>query len=121
MLVSGSPARSLLLALVVGAMGGGLLACGNDGAATDVEVVNPRLVQTPNGQRSFTGTLVNDRSRALSIAQIEVALYDDAGSPVETIQIDVKDVPAQDSVDFSEEIDSDRSFNQAQVQNILTP
>ncbi len=118
---SGFPARPLLIVLVVGAVSGGLLACGGDEGATDVKVVNPRLVKTPNGQRTFTGTLVNEQSRALSIAQIEVTLYDDAGSPVETVRMDVNDIPAQDSVDFSEKIDSDRPFSQAQVQNILTP
>jgi hypothetical protein len=121
MVFSLSPVRSLLVALVVGAVGGGLLACGSEKSATDVNVVNPRLVKTPSGERSFTGTLVNERPQSLSIAQVGVTLYDDAGSPVETIQIDVKDVPAQDSVDFSETIDSDRAFNQAQVQSVLAP
>ena len=113
--------RFLLIPIIVGAVAAGLLACGGDETATGVEVVNPRLVQTASGQRSFTGTLVNERSRSLSIAQIELALYDDGGSPVETVRFDVRDVPAQDSVSFSERIDSDRSFSQAQIQNILTP
>jgi len=78
-------------------------------------------MMTPNGERSFTGTLVNRRSSTISIAQIDVALYDDRGSEVETVRIEVKDVPPQDSVDFSEKIDSDRSFSQAQVKSILTP
>ena len=117
------PARVLLVAIIVGLVGGGLVACGGGGggAADDITVVNPRLVQTPGGERSFTGTLVNKRSQSLSIAQVEVALYDEGGSPVETIRIDVKEVPAQDSVDFSGTIDSDRPFSQAQVQNILAP
>lgn len=121
MALSASIVRPLLLAFVVGAVGGGVLACGGDGAATDVKVINPRLVKIPSGQRAFTGTLVNERSRDLSIAQIEVALYDDAGSTVETVRLDVNDIPAQDSVDFNKKIDSDRPFSQAQVQTILTP
>jgi len=99
-----------------------VLACGDEeGTTEDVTVVAPRLVQTPNGERAFTGTLVNPRSNTISIAQIEVALYDDRGSPVETIQIEVRDIPAQDSIDFSSRIDSDQIFSQAQVQSILTP
>jgi len=99
-----------------------MFACGGEEGSTEgVTVVQPRLVQTPNGERSFTGTLVNQRSNAISIAQVEVALYDDRGSPVERIQIEVRDIPAQDSVDFSGKIDSDRPFSQAQVQSILTP
>lgn len=78
-------------------------------------------MQTPNGDRSFTGTLVNRRPNALSIAQVEVALYDEGGSPVETMRIEVKNVPSQDSVSFSGKIDSDQAFRQAQVQSVLTP
>lgn len=101
---------------------GGLTACGNEEAAVDdVEVVDPRLVETPNGNRSFTGTLVNHRSNALSIAQIEVALYDKDGSRVETMRFEVEDIPARDSVQFNEAIDSDAPIQQAQVQSILTP
>ena len=114
-------ARRLLAVLVAAGLiliGG---ACGGEQGGTDLEVVEPRLVQTPGGERAFTGTLVNNRSSALSIAQIEVALYDDNGSPVERIRIEVRDVPARDSVEFSQPIDSDRPFSQAQVQSVLTP
>jgi len=110
----------LLLVLVVGSIGLGLLACGGE-SVEGVDVVKPRLVKTPSGQRAFTGTLVNERSRSLSIVQIEVALYDDKGSTVETVRFEVEKVPARDSASFSHEIDSDQVFQQAQVQSILTP
>lgn len=115
------PARILFIALVAGAVGLVMLACGDNPASKGIDVVNPRLIKTSNGQRAFTGTLVNRRSTAISIAQVEVALYDDEGSPVETIRIEVKDVPAQDSVTFSGKIDSAQPFRQAQVQSVLTP
>lgn len=114
--------RILLVGLVIGAVGLGGLACGGEKKKSeDVSVVRPRLVQTPSGERSFTGTLVNRRTSTITIAQVEVALYDDRGSEVETVRIEVKDVPPQDSVDFSGTIDSDRAFRQAQVKSILTP
>jgi hypothetical protein len=117
--LSGWPVLQVVL---VGVLGLGVLACGSeDKTAEGVTVVEPRLVETPNGERAFTGILVNRQSSTLSIVQIEVALYDDQGAPVETIQIDVRDVPAQDSVSFSHSIDSDQAFRQAQVQSILTP
>jgi len=116
-----SPARALLVILWVGSVSLGGLACGSEPSAKEVDVVNPRLVKTPGGQRAFTGTLVNRRSKVLSIAQVEVALYDDQGTPVETIRIEVKDVPAGDSTQFSGKIDSDLAFRQAQVQSVLTP
>lgn len=113
--------RLLAILFVAGGLGLGSLGCGDEGEMEDVEVIDPQLTKTPSGTRSFRGTLVNSRPRALSIAQIEVELYDESGSPVETIRFEVKDIPAEDSVSFSETIDSDRPFSQAQVKSILTP
>lgn len=112
--------RFILFSSLLGVAGLTLLACGSD-EANDVEVIEPGLVKTPAGERSFTGTLVNNGSRPLSIAQVEVVLYDEAGSVVETIRIEVEKIPAQDSVEFSQRIDSDQSFSQAQVKSVLTP
>lgn len=96
--------------------------CGSgQGSGGDVEVIEPRLVQTQSGERAFTGTLVNNGSRPVSIAQVEVSLYDENGSPVETVRIDVKDISAKDSVQFNSTIDSNRPFRQAQVKEILVP
>jgi len=99
----------------------GVAGCGTDSGGGSLEVIEPRLVKTQTGERSFTGTLVNPRPNAISIAQIEVALYDEDGSPVENIQIEVSDVPASDSLDFRQTIDSDQPFSQAQVQSVYTP
>lgn len=122
MVPSQSMIQRLFGAVLLFILGGGVLACGSgQNSGTNLEVINPRLVQTPDGQRSFTGTLVNERSQPLSIAQVEVALYDENGSPVETVRIEVKDIPGQDSVEFSGTIDSDRPFQQAQVKSVFTP
>lgn len=67
------------------------------------------------------GTLVNRRGAPISIAEIEVALYDNEGSRLETMRIQVEDIPVQDSVEFSETIDSDLPIQQAQVQRVLIP
>jgi len=112
-----SPLFAVLLAVGLLSVGG----CGSGAGGSDLQVVEPRLVQTQNGTRSFTGTLVNGGSAAVPVVQIEIALYDDEGSPVETIQIEVDDVPAGDSLDFKSQIDSDRAFTQAQVQRVLAP
>ena len=111
---------SLLLGatvLVAGLLG----ACGGSESPTDATVTNPRLVQTLSGQRSFAGTLVNQGTSTIGIAEIEVALYDDEGSRIETMRIQVQDVPPNDSTEFSQRIDSDRPIQQAQVQQILIP
>lgn len=106
---------------------GGLLfvtllgACGGADGTPDADIHNPRLVQTESGERYFMGTLVNRRDAPISIAEIEVALYDDEGSRLETMRIQVEDIPARDSVDFGETINSDLPIQQAQVQRVLIP
>jgi len=116
--------RSVVSLFCIVFLAGGLLSvagCGAESGGGGLEVVEPRLVKTPNGQRAFAGTLINGGTVPISIAQIEVALYDDEGSPVERVQIEVKDIPAGDSLDFSQTIDSDEPFTQAQVQSVYTP
>ena len=104
-------------ALLIGILG----ACGGGSKKTDATVSNPRLVQTPNGQMVFAGSLVNQGASTISIAEIEVALYDDRGSRIETMRIQVEDVLPNDSTEFNQVIDSDRPIQQAQVQRILIP
>lgn len=103
--------------LVAGIFG----ACGESDTNTDAEVVNPRLLQAQDGQRIFAGTLVNQGSSTIGIAEVEVALYDNEGSRIETMRIQVQDVPPSDSTGFKQTIDSDRPIQQAQVQQILIP
>lgn len=100
----------------------GLLgACGGNGTQKDAKVANPRLMQTPDGQRVFAGTFVNQGSSTVGIAEIEVALYNDKGARIETMRIQVEDIPPNDSTEFSQAIDSDQPIQQAQVQNVLIP
>lgn len=120
MVFSDAALRSFRAALAAGLLLFAV-ACGSDQSGTDLKVAEPRLVQTAGGERSFTGTLVNDRAAPVPVAQVDVALYDEDGSPVERIQIEVSDVPAQDSVAFRQPIDSDLRFSQAQVQRVLVP
>jgi hypothetical protein len=114
--------RSPLFLVFTAVLLAGLLgACGGDGTQKDAKVANPRLVQTPGGQRVFAGTFVNQGSSTVGIAEIEVALYDDQGTRIETMRIQVKDVPPNDSTDFKQTINSDQPIQQAQVQNVLIP
>ena len=108
----------LLVAFGIAALAG---ACGGDSGGEDATVVEPRLVQTPNGQRVFAGALVNQGSSTVGIAEVEVGLYNGQGSRIETMRIQVQDVSPGDSVEFSQTIDSDRPIQQAQVQEILIP
>lgn len=121
-MLSSASRSSLLLAFSAVLLFGLLGACGgNDNGTTDADVINPRLLQTQNGQRIFAGTLVNEGGSTIGIAEIEVALYDDQGARIETMRIQVQDVPPSDSTKFDQTIDSDRPIQQAQVQEILIP
>ena len=110
--------RFAVAVLVVGLLG----ACGGDGNGKEnAEVVQPELVQTPSGERLFTGTLVNQGNSTIGIADVEVGLYDGEGSRIETMRIQVQDISPSDSVEFNQTIDSDQPIQQAQVQGILIP
>lgn len=112
------PVLIIAATVLVGLLG----ACGDDDSdQMDAEVVQPGLVQTPSGERLFRGTLVNQARSTIAIAEVEVALYDDEGSRIETMRIQVQDVSPRDSAEFSQTIDSDRPIQQAQVQEILIP
>jgi hypothetical protein len=114
--------RLAAVVVVVTVLVGLLGACGDDASdQMDAEVVQPGLVQTPSGERLFRGTLVNQARSTIAIAEVEVALYDDEGSRIETMRIQVQDVSPRDSAEFSQTIDSDRPIQQAQVQEILIP
>ncbi|WP_263841849.1 FxLYD domain-containing protein [Salinibacter sp.] len=121
-LASGSSVRSLML-LVAAVAGMAVLgACGDGGSErADATVVEPRLLQTETGERIFAGTLVNQGRATIGIAEVEVALYDGAGSRIETMRIQVQDVSPGDSAAFNQTIDSSRPIQQAQVQQILAP
>ena len=108
----------LLAAIALTALLG---ACGGDSGSGEASVVNPRLLQAQTGERIFAGTLVNQGSSTISIAEVEVALYDDQGSRIETMRIQVQDVRPNDSTEFKQTVDSDRPIQQAQVQNVLVP
>jgi len=118
----GSSARSLMLLAVAVAGMVVLGACGGDeGETTDATVVEPQLLQSETGERIFAGTLVNQGSSTIGIAEVEVALYDDQGTRIETMRIQVQDVSPGDSAAFNQTIDSNRPIQQAQVQQILAP
>lgn len=113
--------RPLAFLTAVALLAGVLGACGGNSTGKDAAVVNPRLLQTQNGDRIFAGTFVNQGRSTVAIAEIEVGLYDDRGSRIETMRIQVQDVAPSDSVEFSQTIDSSQPIQQAQVQQILVP
>lgn len=116
--------RPLVFAVCLVFAAGFVVACGSggdDSSGGEISVVDPRLVQLPDGSRAFSGVLVNGRSKAIDVAQVEIALYNDQGGKVETMRIQVDKIAPGDSAQFKGTINSGQPFSQAQVQRVLTP
>jgi hypothetical protein len=107
------------LALVLGAAGCG----GSDtSSATQLDVKDPKLVTLQEtGERSFSGVLINNNSAELGIVQVEVALYDRAGSRIGTTTIEVEDVPANSEKSFSGPLDTDAAVAKARIRSLMVP
>ncbi|PEN13853.1 hypothetical protein CRI94_07265 [Longibacter salinarum] len=121
-----SAARRALAAMVLLALMTWTTGCGNSGqqgvSASRLDVSNTRLVTiTETGERSFSGTLINENSKAVSIVQVDVALYDETGARVGTTMIEVEDVPANSEKDFSGALDVDYPVAKARVLSVATP
>ena len=118
-----SPARLWILVLAV-AGGLALSGCGNSSgsSAQNLDVKDLKLVTLEStGERSFSGILVNKNSKALSIVQVEVALYDDGGSRVGTTTIEVENVPANGEKEFRGPLDTDVAVAGARVRSLMAP
>jgi len=91
-------------------------------SASKLDVTNPRLVTVQEtGERSFSGTLINDNKQAITIVQVDVALYDQTGARVGTQMIEVEDVPADGEKDFRGVLDVDFPVQRARVISVATP
>jgi len=112
---------ALLLVIAVGVFA----ACNTSDAqvsASKLDVTNPRLVTVQEtGERSFSGTLINDNKQAITIVQVDVALYDQTGARVGTQMIEVEDVPADGEKDFRGVLDVDFPVQRARVISVATP
>jgi len=112
---------ALLLVLTVGVFA----ACNTSDAqvsATKLDVTSPRLVTVQEtGERSFSGTLINNNQQAITIVQVDVALYDQTGARVGTQMIEIDDVPADGEKKFKGVLDVDFPVQRARVISVATP
>lgn len=91
-------------------------------SASKLDVTNPRLVTVQEtGERSFSGTLINSNKQAITIVQVDVALYDQTGARVGTQMIEVEDVPADGEKNFRGVVDVDFPVQRARVISVATP
>lgn len=94
--------------------------CQNDGStSSELEVRDFRYVQLPSGERQVMGTLENSANRAVSSAQVQVSLFNENNERIDKMHITVKDIPASDSVEFKETVNSDFDIAGARVQGII--
>jgi hypothetical protein len=110
-------------------LGVGLLgwsACGSSDAASAQQMAvkdgSPKLVTVEEtGERFFQAVVVNNNSQPVSVAQVEVALFDRAGNQVSTASIEVRDIPANGEKQFEGALNTSADVGGAKVQSILVP
>lgn len=120
-----STPRALFFVLLM-VVAGLATACSNSDAqevsARNLDVTNPRLVTVEEtGERSFSGTLVNDNKKDVSIVQVDVGLYDQTGARVGTTMIEVENVPANGKKNFKGPLSVDFPVAKARVLSVATP
>ena len=89
--------------------------------AEHIDVHNFRFAEHPDGEREFSGTVVNSGDNDMSVVQIEVNLLDETGANIGTQSIEVQDIPAEDERDFNHPLNESGPVDQAQVGRILAP
>ena len=108
----------VLLAFVLG----GVISCGGEENGHDVvRVEDLRYRLLPGGARILTGILVNERDEMLTVAQIEVSLFDSDNRRISSMFVVVYDIAAGGRRDFREAVDSDLDVQGARVRNIILP
>ena len=92
-----------------------------DSAASDLRVADFRYVKLPNGDREFTGTVVNDGSRPYAVVQVEVSLYGKDGARTGIQNIEVDDVSATSHTAFRTRVQAGTSVQRARVRRVMVP
>ncbi|NNE35239.1 MAG: hypothetical protein HKN13_08390 [Rhodothermales bacterium] len=112
------PFRSILCLLV---LSGGLAACAPSGDQSAVHVEDLRYRLMPGGARILTGTLINDSSQHLTVAQVEVSLFDGDNRRISSMSVVVQDIAVGQQRDFRQPVASDLDVQGARVKAIILP
>lgn len=113
--------RSVLLSVLLSMLLCGV-GCGDSpSAAPDIEVTDFRYVKLPDGEREFTGTVVNQGSKRYNVVQIDIALYGPDGSRTASQKIEVDDIPPDSNRSFRARVNADATIERARIQSILVP
>lgn len=95
--------------------------CQESRSSSGVHVTDFRYVKLPNGNREFTGTVVNQGERRYSVVQVEVALYGTDGQRTGMQQIEVDDVPPGSTRAFRTRVKAQTSIRRARVRSVWVP
>jgi len=109
------------IALVV--MAGLLIGCGE--ATTDaqkrVRVQNITYKLHPGGARIITGEVKNLSDQYISIAQVDISLFDSDNRKVESMNVVVRDIAIDSLVSFREPVHSDFDVRGARARAVFLP
>ena len=100
-----------------------LASCANPAVfdVSDLAVERLQLTSYPGGAKILTGTLVNHSELDLSVAQIQLTLFDSDNRAISSMSVVIHDVVSTDSVAFREAVDTELDITGARVKQILIP
>lgn len=113
--------HTLWIAIVLGLLAVGLSACDGDEPldSGDVAVEDLGLYEDAVGAKEVAGEIHNRSDKTIQRLIIRVALYDGDGVQIETMNIEIQEVPPEDYVPFSQHVDTDADVQSARVHEIL--
>jgi Protein of unknown function (DUF3426) len=88
---------------------------------SDLEVVDLELNSHPGGARILTGSLFNHSGMNLTVAQIQITLFDADNRAVSSMSVVLHDISANTTQSFRQAVDSDLDVSGARVRQILIP
>ena len=109
--------------IVLLVLSGLIVGCGS--STTDsqkrVKVQNVSYMLHPGGARILTGEVKNLSSEDISIAQVEISLFDADNRKVESLNVVVRDILAGGIVSFREAVNSDFDIRGARARAVFIP
>ena len=113
--------RTAAIVLAFGLLAIGWTACGEEEPldSDDIVVEDFGIYQDAVGSKEVGGELHNRSDETIQRLIIRVALYDGDGVQIETMNVEIQEVPPEDYVPFSQHVDTDADVQSARVDEIL--
>lgn len=100
-----------------------LAACGSADPeaepAARVSVEDFTFSLLPGGARILTGSLYNPAASPITVAQIQVSLFDENNRRVGKMNVEVRDIPAEGRRGFRAAVQGDEDVHGARVRSVL--